>query len=303
MSKSHAAPIASSDVRRALLASRSIAPHTRPAPANGNGDSSRATPAEVAQALEARLTALGREHSELQQAIYSAAHLQRRLCAARQVRRGAFDIAGEIFPVRHLSGDFFQILDLGGATGIAVGDIAGKGFTAGLWFTYLTGLVRLFFTTADPVAAFAAINRELWKIQPEPPMAALTLAWLDHHRGEMIYSNAGQPSALLLRSDGRADFLDAGGPLLGAVETAEYTSGRVVFEPGDALVCHTDGILECRNSRGEEFRVSGLVNAARRAERASASSMLFSLLGAAQDFAGTRPPADDLTLVVLHRHA
>jgi hypothetical protein len=46
-------------------------------------------------------------HSKLQQAIYEAAQVQRRLCAPRELVSGEFEIAGEIFPVRHLSGDFF----------------------------------------------------------------------------------------------------------------------------------------------------------------------------------------------------
>jgi len=51
-----------------------------------------------------------REHARLQQAIYEAAQIQRRLCAPRELVWGEFEIAGEIFPVRHLSGDFFKVM-------------------------------------------------------------------------------------------------------------------------------------------------------------------------------------------------
>jgi len=258
-------------------------------------------PSDRALALQARLAALEREFSELQQAVYSAAQLQRTLCAPRLVRRGRFEIASEIFPVRHLSGDFYQVLDFGGATGLVVGDIAGKGLSAGLWLTHLTGLVRMLFQSADPAAAAAAINHELWKVQPDTPMVALFLAWLDHHRGELVYCNAGQPEPLLLHSDGSTQTLDAGGPVLGAVQSAPFSCGRILLAPGDTLVVSTDGILECRNARDQEFRAAGLLLAARRADRSSASNLLFSLFGAAQDFAGSRPPVDDLTLMVLHR--
>lgn len=289
--------------QNALLAGRVSTART---PQAASGKASRravaeSSPSDGALALHARLAALEREHNELQQAVYSAAQLQRTLCAPRLVRRGRFEIASEIFPVRHLSGDFYQVLELSGATCLAVGDIAGKGLSAGLWLTHLTGLVRMLFQSADPAAAAAAINRELWKIQPDTPMVALFLAWLDHRRGELVYCNAGQPEPILLHADGRAEPVDAGGPVLGAVESAPFANGRISLAPGDTLVVSTDGILECRNARDEEFRAAGLLQAARRADRSSASNLLFSLFGAAQDFAGSRPPVDDLTLMVLHR--
>ena len=40
-----------------------------------------------------------------------------------------------------------------------------------------------------------------------------------------------------------------GGPLLGALEGAEFQSGELMLEPGDTLVAYSDGVLECRNLR------------------------------------------------------
>ena len=83
------------------------------------------------QSLTDEVLALRREQARLQQAIFEAAQVQRRLCAPRELTWGEFEIAGEIFPVRHLSGDFFKVLELGSTLGLALGDIAGKGLTAG----------------------------------------------------------------------------------------------------------------------------------------------------------------------------
>ena len=51
------------------------------------------------------LNALRREQAKLQQAIFEAAQVQRRLCAPRELNWGEFEVAGEIFPVRHTSAD------------------------------------------------------------------------------------------------------------------------------------------------------------------------------------------------------
>ncbi len=257
---------------------------------------------ERARVLEERLSSLEREHNELRQAIFAAAQLQRKLCAPRQVRRGKFEIASEIFPVRYLSGDFYQVLDWGDTTGLAVADIAGKGFAAGLWVTHLIGLIRSCASSvADPAAALAAINSGLCKMQVELPMVAFFLARLDHRSGELLYCNAGLPPALLLRADGSVAALEVGGPILGVVPRSPFTCGRVELGRGDTLLSYSDGIVECRNAGDEEFGTKRLLAAAHSARHDSASVMLFSILGAAQDFAGSRPREDDLTLMVVRR--
>src|SRR5207245_441557 len=80
-------------------------PSWRNAAASGNSRAARAGQDERTPLLEEQLAVLQREHNELRQAIFAAAQAQRRLCAPRQARRGRFEIASEIFPVRHLSGD------------------------------------------------------------------------------------------------------------------------------------------------------------------------------------------------------
>src|SRR6266567_2944992 len=137
-------------------------------------------PAENIQAVKEELDAVRREQAKLQQAIYEAAQVQRRLCAPRELTSGEFEIASEIFPVRHLSGDFFKVMELDPVLGLAVGDIAGKGLTAGIWQTHLLGLIqRCARSHSDAADAVAEVNRELCQDQDERPMTALFFARLD----------------------------------------------------------------------------------------------------------------------------
>lgn len=247
------------------------------------------------------LAELRREQKRFQDALFQAAQIQRKLCAPRELRRGPCDVAGEMFPVRHLSGDFLKVLDLRPAIGLAVGDIAGKGLSAGLWLAHLVGLVHSRMNGHALPAAMAAINHELCELLSEPPMVALFLARLDPQTGELAYCNAGQPAPLLLRRQGTVETLRAGGPMLGALSGAEFESGCVTLERGDTLVAYTDGVTECRNPRGEEFGNRRLAVAAEGAAGVSAGHTLFSTLGAVLDFAGGRALEDDVTLLVVRR--
>src|SRR5215475_9475428 len=82
--------------------------------------------------LELKLTDLQRDYAELHAAIFEAAQVHRRLCAPRLVRYGEFEIASEIFAVRHLPGDFFTVKEVNQRAILALGDVCGKGLAAGM---------------------------------------------------------------------------------------------------------------------------------------------------------------------------
>jgi serine phosphatase RsbU (regulator of sigma subunit) len=257
---------------------------------------------ESAQALSDELNALRREQARLQQSIFEAAQVQRRLCAPRVMSWGEFEVAGEIFPVRHLSGDFFKVMELGSALGVVLGDIAGKGLTAGIWQAHLMGLIRRSARTHSNAGdAVAEVNRELCHDDGAPPLTALFFARIDSRANELVYCNAGLPPPLLLRDNKTLERLDKGGPMLGAVQNALFQTGSVALNTGDMLVAYSDGVTECRNAQDNEFEMERLTAAVRSVSGASASKALFSLLGTVLDFADSCSPNDDVTLLVVRR--
>jgi len=254
------------------------------------------------RALEDQLASLKREHDDLRRAMYEAAQVQRRLCGPRHLRAGPYEFASEIFPVRHLSGDFITLMQIEGDLVFAIGDIAGKGLMAAMWFTDVIGMIRRQMTTVgDPAAALSAVNRDLLLTGLEVPLATLFLARVNLEKGELTYCNAGHPPALLLRENSEVEELRAGGPVLGALSAASFANGSERLCPGNTLLAYSDGIPECRNESGVEFGAKGLLNAARTFSDSKPSVMLFSVLAAVEDFAGSQRREDDVALVVLHR--
>ncbi len=259
-------------------------------------------PAEAErQALEQQVALLHYERRQLHQELFEAAQVQRKLSGPRQLRRGALELATESFAVRFLSGDFATLWEHERSVTFALGDIAGKGLAAGMWFTHIVSLLRVYAESRpQPAEVLAEINRDLCRMRPGPPLTTLFLGKLDWC-GTLSYCNAGHPAPQLLRHGGGTASLREGGPLLGALADASFNSGQVTLCPGDSLIAYTDGLVECRNSGDEEFGIARLLGAARSAEGISASSLLFSILGAAQDFSAGQPRHDDLSLLVI-RH-
>lgn len=252
--------------------------------------------------LEEEVAGLIRERDALQRSLSDAAQVQRRLTGPRFLRRGEIEIAGESFATQQVTGDVLTAFDVGESTVFAIGDICGKGLYAGMWFTHVAGLIRLLAASClDPARIAEAIHSHLVSLRPEPPLVTLFIGCLDSSTGELIYCNAGHPDPLLLRANGQAEPLAAGGPLLGAVPGAVFSNGHATIAPGETLIGYSDGAVECRNGSGEDFEPGRLAEAARNAGGKSASSILFSVLGATQDFAATQPRADDVALLVVHR--
>ena len=202
------------------------------------------------QSVKQQLDGVRREQAKLQQAVYEAAQIQRNLCAPRELVWGDYEIAGEIFPVRHLSGDFFKVMELDSVLGLTVGDIAGKGLSAGIWQAHLMGLIRRCARMhSDPAVAVAEVNAELCQDQDAPPITALFFARLDPVENELVYCNAGLPAPLLLRHDKAVERLEKGGPMLGALQEASVQHRERATESGRyvaRLLRRRDGVPEFR---------------------------------------------------------
>ncbi|HSE32052.1 MAG TPA: PP2C family protein-serine/threonine phosphatase [Pyrinomonadaceae bacterium] len=268
----------------------------------------RRRPSAVAKRreLEGRLTALQKDYAELHAEIFEAAQIHRRLCAPRLVRYSQFEIASEIFAVHHLAGDFVTINERDGRVVFALADICGKGLAAGMWTTHLVGRVNFHATiNGEPQLIASEVNKDVCMTGKLAPLASLFVAQLDPISGKLDYCSAGHPPAMLLRADGRLEWLSDGGLLLGVVPTASYTAGSVQLDTGDVLLAYSDGVIESRNTLEEEFGQARLETQLRAANSlgASAESLLFSVLAAVQDFAGTHPLVDDLSMAVIRRDA
>jgi serine phosphatase RsbU (regulator of sigma subunit) len=252
--------------------------------------------------LDIDTASLRREKLDFHAELFEAAQVQRRLSGPRVLRRGDLQFATEVFAAHYLSGDFVTLSSDGPLVFSALGDIAGKGLAAGMWFTNLVGLLQRFSNSGfGPAEVASEINRHLCCLRPGAPFVTMFIAQIDCSRGELVYCSAGHFPPLLLRADGRTELLDRGGPLLGALADANFEVGRETLDPGDTVLAYSDGVLECSNANGEEFGMERLVTESRRAARHSASATLLMLLAAMQDFANGSPLCDDASLMVIQR--
>jgi serine phosphatase RsbU (regulator of sigma subunit) len=245
-----------------------------------------------------------RERMDLHAQLSDAIQIQRKLSGPRVLRCGEWQFASEVFAARYLSGDFTTFLQDDSKVLAVLGDIAGKGVAAGMWFTHLAGLLQSYGRPDfDPARIAWEMNRHLCYLRPIAPFVTAFFAQVDCELDRIIYCTAGHFPPILLRADGTIELLEKGGPLLGALEGAEFVSGELVLEPGDTLVAYSDGVLECRNTAGEEFGLDRLAASLQELKQPSAHDTLMMLLAAVQDYANGSLLSDDVSLALIQRDA
>jgi serine phosphatase RsbU (regulator of sigma subunit) len=142
--------------------------------------------------LELKVAALQKDYAELHSELVEAAQVHRRLCAPRLVKCGNFEIASETFAVRHVPGDFFAIEQTSKGVVLALSDICGKGLAAGMWTTYLAGLVVSHTAANDePRVIAGGVTRDLCRMSPVAQLASLFLAKLDPDSGNLEFRRCG----------------------------------------------------------------------------------------------------------------
>jgi serine phosphatase RsbU (regulator of sigma subunit) len=260
-----------------------------------------AVPVPAPSPVEEEVVNLRDHGRQLHEQLFEASQIQRKLSGPRSLRRGKFQFGSEVFAARYIPGDFTALWEVGEDKVVfAIGDIAGKGVAAGMWFTYMVGLLRACCSnSATPAETLAELNRNLCTLRPLAPFSTIFLAQFHCATGEVVYCNGGHFTPVVLRAAGKREMLDRGGPLLGALPDATYECGHLKLRTGDSLVAYSDGVLECRNAADQEFGIERLIAAAEQTKHFSAQTAVLSVLASLQDFANGAPPADDVTLMMV----
>lgn len=205
-------------------------------------------------------------------------------------------------PANDVGGDLIDYLDgAGGRTGVALGDVAGKGMGAALLCTKLQATLRALAPAAANLEALgASLNGVLERSGLDNRYATLFYAEISAASSEVVYLNAGHNPALLVQGD-TIESLAASSLPLGMLPGIAYTQGTATLQRGDQLILYSDGITEATNAAGEEYGFPRLQAAVRAAASLPAEVAAREILGAAGRFVDGEKPHDDQSILILRR--
>ncbi|MEV5985652.1 SpoIIE family protein phosphatase [Streptomyces sp. NPDC052051] len=201
-----------------------------------------------------------------------------------------------------VGGDFYDLFPIhDGAYGFAIGDVCGTGPEAAA----VTGLARhaLRLLAREGYSGPAVLERLNSAILDEGPRSRfLTLLYGELWPQEDGSANlkvvcAGHPLPLRLRPDGSVEAAAEPQPLLGVMEDLELYEQALTLDPGDVLLCVTDGVTERREGT-RMLGDDGLAEVLTTCTGLTAGAVAARISRAVERFASDAP-SDDMAILAM----
>lgn len=161
------------------------------------------------------------------------------LAAAYQPADGATGVGGDFY-------DAFALPD--GRLAIAVGDVVGHDVEAAVTMGRIRSSIRAY-AMHDPFPGrlLGKLNR-LVCLCGDLTMTTAFYGVYTPWDGSLRYANAGHPHPLVVSGGTARPMQHRHGMLTGASHQAAYTTFETTLQPGDLLLCYTDGLIEHRDT-------------------------------------------------------
>lgn len=255
--------------------------------------------------LMAAITEEITQRERLNREVEIAREVQERLFPQELPAIEGLDYFGACRPALGVGGDYYDFLALPqGQLGIALGDVSGKGIGAALLMASLQASLRSEAARAPEEIApvVVNVNRLVYQASTSNRYATFFYAQYDPARRQLTYVNAGHNPPMLFRKN--ADTcqmlrLEAGGTVVGLLESYPYQQEKLAILPGDLLVIFTDGISEAMNHEDQEWGEDRFAEAVKACCHLTAHEILNQLMRDADSFAAGARQHDDMTLVVI----
>jgi serine phosphatase RsbU (regulator of sigma subunit) len=251
----------------------------------------------------ARLAEVEQAERIMARDLSQAAEIQGRMLPEKAPDVPGADLAGFNMACRTVGGDYYDFFTYpDGRVALALGDVSGKGMPASLMMMALHARVEVLAEDPGNLAHFMTrLNKTTCATCPSNRFITFFFSVLNAATGELAYANAGHNPPILLRSNGDAEMLEGGGPVLGVLSIAPYGEMHAHLDHGDMLVLYTDGVTEANNAAYEEFDEERFIEVLKANRTLPAAAIVQAVIQAVTEFAAGAPQADDITLLVAKR--
>lgn len=233
-----------------------------------------------------------------------AGAIQEQLLPQQQIETGCFSLYGRSIAMGELGGDYFDHIQVADDRfSVLLGDVAGHGVGAALIMAMAkAGIIQSDELLDKPLALIERLHSLIYASKTKKQKKVMTFQYLcvNSQTGRGIYANAGACSPMIIRRErNEVEELTLAGAALGAFKKANYSEIEIVFEPGDAIVFYTDGIVEARNSSGEEMGYDNLKKLLAASWNEDAEIFYNNIYQGYMDHLKGEGAQDDLTMVIL----
>jgi len=245
----------------------------------------------------------------LDQELFLATEVQKILLPRTDPEFNGYQIHGINRPARMISGDYFDYVRFSqDELGIVIGDVTGKGVSAGLLMSMCRSTIRSLATREgiNIESLLPKANRLLFSDMREDMFITVGMALINRETDQVAIARAGHESVLwyhaktnevsLINPKGIALGLDEGPVFERMLEVQNIT-----LEAGDIILLTTDGIREAENLEGKQFGLTILEEIICIYGKDGVGNLVAKIEEAVADFSQSKNQLDDITVVAIQK--
>jgi phosphoserine phosphatase RsbU/P len=243
------------------------------------------------------------EKERLEKELQVAADIQMSILPDVLPSPDGYDFGGRILPARQVGGDFYDVFELGeNKFGVLIGDVADKGVPSAIFMARAHALI---IAEADDVTSPGDVlrmaNGHITRFEKFTQFVTALFGILDTSTGKFSYARAGHEPPLLLTEEGNVQRLShQPGMALGLWEDILLDENSLMLPKGSLLIMFTDGLTDCRNSKGEPFGLERIKYAMANLKKINAQAGCDELFDKLMKYQDGSKQDDDVTLVAVH---
>lgn len=252
------------------------------------------------------VTALEKQKQDREMGI--AMNVQRALLPEELPSPEGWEFYASYDSAQAVGGDYYDCMVLpdGKSICFAFGDVAGKGVPASLVMSRINSVVTNTMAFMDDVGEAAMrINNQMCAKAVEGRFVTFVLGVINPDTGDLTFVNAGHMPIMIRKADGSIVEIgeEAIGVPLGVLEDYPYDVVKRVIQPGETCVIYTDGVSEAMNPNSDLYGMDRLRSLVQASAGGRAEELGKTILADVRKFASGRPQNDDITIMVIGRHA
>ena len=217
--------------------------------------------------------------------------------------RSEFDLYATMKPAREVGGDFYDFFMVDNDhLGLVIADVSGKGVPAALFMVIAKTLIKNRAQMGgSPAEILTYANEQLCKNNDSELFVTVWFAILELSTGKGVAANAGHEHPVLRRRGGDYKLVVYRHfPAVATLPGICYREHEFELHPGDRLFVYTDGVPEAINEHEDDFGTDRMLEVLNRCpEDASLKELLNSVRTNLDQFSGSMPQFDDVTMLAL----
>lgn len=186
-----------------------------------------------------------------------ASQMQAHLFPASLPVNGRVDMAGHYRPHHQVGGDYYDVIRTSDEEFyFCMADVSGKGVSAALLMSNFQANLRALVSYTDHSLErmVKELNQKVLHSAEGEKFITFFLGRVHLGKKRLEYINAGHNPPILMDRDGGSEFLEKGCPGLGMLpELPRVEKGDLQMDPGQILLCYTDGVVELGSPKDRPF--------------------------------------------------